>query len=384
MNLLNFGITKRNILKLISSPSKAETVAKSLNNVERFEFNKTFPAFEKLFLKTYGFNNRNVNESDITTYIKAFLLDPTSLNNKAEPAQKNINKTSSKEAVKQLVDLAIEKGIFRRAPANVNQIGTIIKLYHLDPPIDISDSKYKNIYDGLETKVINQFQAFKNLNEAVSAGDEYKDPLSQDEVTARYEDFKRADKAHDDEFEQYEKLKRANELYEASKMQPIVEEGSGIHAKQDLALIRFGKIHISPKKLYYNNVLSIKNAKKKSITGIPEKKISDNLSNVVMKIVEGGTITKADLHTLNQTDRHIYNNLIKLGGLHKDNENSFEDTAKHMAERLKLVEGEINAGNDEQDLLKEAHQLLHGLSNCKVISGRAAAQHYKHLQQFFK
>ena len=72
MNLENFGIAKRNLLQLISSGSKAEIIAKSHNNAERFEFNKKFPAIKKKFLETYGFDNKNINERDVISFIEDF------------------------------------------------------------------------------------------------------------------------------------------------------------------------------------------------------------------------------------------------------------------------------------------------------------------------
>ena len=112
--------------------------------------------------------------------------------------------------------------------------------------------------------------------------------------------------------------------------------------------------------------------------------MSDNLSNVVMKIVNGGSITKTDLNSLNQGDRQIYDRLLKMSCLHKDNEHTFDESSKHMSERLRLIEGEVNAGNDSPELLREAHGILHSMANCKLISTRAAASHYKHLLSFFK
>ena len=374
VNLLNFGISKRNILKLISSPSKAETIAKSLNNVERFEFNKTFPAFEKLFLKTYGFNNRNVSESDITTYIKAFLHDPTSINNKVEPAK---------------TPLKIKNPLSAEPPEDIEETTPIqgyamlpVKAEKIDegsPQDQLKALARKNAINGNQQQQINSL-----YNKGIDVSTDYPElyaglaPITKTRFQKHKKDAQDA--------AQYEKLKQATDKFQAGQGPQAAEAGFGlgVHMKQFSALTRFGKIFISLKKLYNNNVLSIKNAKQKSITGIPEKKVSENLSNVIMKIAEGGTITKADLHTLNQIDRHIYDNLVKLAGLHKQHENSFNDTAKHMADRLKIVEGEINAGNDEQDLLKEAHQLLHELSNCGVISGRTATQHYKHLKSFFR
>jgi len=72
-----------------------------------------------------------------------------------------------------------------------------------------------------------------------------------------------------------------------------------------------------------------------------------------------------------------------MSGLHKTNDHTFDESSTAMKERIRLIEGQITAGNNNEDLLKEAHKLLHGLSKTGVISTSKAAQHYKHLKSFF-
>jgi ribosomal protein S20 len=148
-------------------------------------------------------------------------------------------------------------------------------------------------------------------------------------------------------------------------------------------LIRFGKIHISPDKLHYKNILAVKNGLKRNYVGIPEKKVSDALASTIMKIVDGGSIKKSDLHVLSPNDKHIYDKLMMMSGLHKTHDNTFDESSKEMKARLRLIEGEISAGNDNIALLKEAHQLLHSMARSGIISNYSAGNHYKHLQSFF-
>ena len=51
-----------------------------------------------------------------------------------------------------------------------------------------------------------------------------------------------------------------------------------------------------------------------------------------------------------------------------------------MKQRLRLIEGQLSAGNDNPAILKEAHTLLHGMSACGSISGNAASRYYKKLK----
>ena len=157
-----------------------------------------------------------------------------------------------------------------------------------------------------------------------------------------------------------------------------------IHLKEYPNFIRFGKIHISPRKLSDKNILAIKNDKNKNFVGIREMKVSDPLASVVMKIVDGGSIKKGDLHALSQSDKQIFDNLLMISGLHKMHDNTFEESAKMMKERIKLIFGEVESGNNNPELLREAHKLLHSAARCGLISNNAAASHYKALLSFFK
>jgi hypothetical protein len=157
----------------------------------------------------------------------------------------------------------------------------------------------------------------------------------------------------------------------------------GVQTKEYPSLIRFGTIHISPSKLYYHNILAIKNGLRRNYVGITEQKVSDALASIILKIVDGGNVKKNDLHVLTPTDRQIYDKLMMMSGLHKIHDHTFDESSKNMKARLRLIEGEISAGNDNKDLLKESHQLLNSLARSHVISAYAAAKHYKYLQTFF-
>ena len=148
--------------------------------------------------------------------------------------------------------------------------------------------------------------------------------------------------------------------------------------------MRFGKVCISPDDLYYKNMLRIRLHNKRSILGMPDIRVSDSLATIIMKIVDGNRVTKSDLSVLSKKDKMIYDKLMVVSGLHKTVDNSFNESAEEMKQRLRLIEGEIGAGNDNPLLMKESHQLLHSMHACGMISHKAANQHYRHLKSFFE
>ncbi len=74
---------------------------------------------------------------------------------------------------------------------------------------------------------------------------------------------------------------------------------------------------------------------------------------------------------------------MKLSGFHKTIVNSVDETLSEMKKRLELISGEIEAGNNNQELLKEAHGILHSMAQMKVITHVEASKYYKDLKSFF-
>ena len=144
--------------------------------------------------------------------------------------------------------------------------------------------------------------------------------------------------------------------------------------------MKFGKVQILLDDLYYKNMLKIRLPNKRSIIGFPNKKISDIFVSIIMKLIEGNPITKTDLDFLKPAEKTMYDKLLVVSGLHKTVSNTYEETIEEMKQRLRLIEGQLKAGNDNTSILKEAHSILHGMSACGLISGNAASRYYKELK----
>jgi len=104
---------------------------------------------------------------------------------------------------------------------------------------------------------------------------------------------------------------------------------------------------------------------------------------LIFKILDGGNLTKSDLSVLKPNEKVVYDKLMKLSGFHKTIVNSVDETLSEMKKRLELISGEIEAGNNNQELLKEAHGILHSMAQMKVITHVEASKYYKDLKNFF-
>jgi hypothetical protein len=61
----------------------------------------------------------------------------------------------------------------------------------------------------------------------------------------------------------------------------------------------------------------------------------------------------------------------------------FETTALKMKQRLEVLEGELEAGNNNPAIKGEIHGLLFKLAHAKVISNVDATKHWRDLQQMY-
>ena len=159
-------------------------------------------------------------------------------------------------------------------------------------------------------------------------------------------------------------------------------EGGGIAHKILPSSFVFGRIKIDLNKLFYRNILSIKDRKGKQINGQMNKHVSDNFVEVIFKILEDRPITKTDLKNIHN-ERILYDNLIVQSGIHKSKNipTTIEDTAPEMKNRLGLITGEIEAGNSNVALLKELPDLVFKMAQINLISRSAATNYYNNIKK---
>ena len=140
---------------------------------------------------------------------------------------------------------------------------------------------------------------------------------------------------------------------------------------------------ISPDKLYYRNILQVRTNKGKQLTGISNMRVSETLVSIIMKALEGHRVNKSELNLLSTKERHVYDNLMYMSGGHKHHETTLDKTTHEMKERLDLIEGELDAGNNNPMLIKELHALLHRMARTGLITMNNAAKHYKELKDYY-
>ena len=142
----------------------------------------------------------------------------------------------------------------------------------------------------------------------------------------------------------------------------------------------FGDYFISPHNLFYKNILSIRGRTKKPVNGYKDIRVSDALVSILMNIIKGHTVHKHDIASLSEHEQIIYDDLIKLGKLHKHHHNTIDKTIEKMKERFQILEGELDAGNNNELIYKELNSLIYKMAHIGVISQNEAKRYLKELR----
>jgi len=148
----------------------------------------------------------------------------------------------------------------------------------------------------------------------------------------------------------------------------------------------FGKNIILLDKLYYKNVLSIKDKRMHSVEHLPNVKVSDTLADIIISMCKNEHPTKQTLDTLSSDERKLFDLLLYVSGLRKSRHvNKIENTSakdaniKELKKRFKTVEAEIQAGNNNPVVKAELKEIINKLVLYNVISQNNGK---KYLQQF--
>ena len=175
----------------------------------------------------------------------------------------------------------------------------------------------------------------------------------------------------------------------ASKMitdNGVLMKGWGMKHDEDVPkLANFGKNTILLNKLYYKNILSIKDKKMHSVEHMPNVKVSDTLADIIFNMCKNVKPTKETLDTLKSSERVLFDLLLYVSGLSKSKSintisgNSKDKHIKELKERLKLVEAEIQAGNNNPVVKAELKDIVNKLVLYHVISQNNGKEY---LQQF--
>ena len=153
--------------------------------------------------------------------------------------------------------------------------------------------------------------------------------------------------------------------------------GWGVNHEKMPTFVPFGKMTLNVKKLYYDNMLILKWKNKLSINGFPNVKVSDKFVAILMDMVKGIHPTQSTIHTLTNAERMLYDKLIMVSKLSKDVIHSSDKSTYDIKRRLKVLEGEWEAGNNNPDIPKEIKHILLALKSFGSITHKQMKDYIK-------
>jgi hypothetical protein len=158
-------------------------------------------------------------------------------------------------------------------------------------------------------------------------------------------------------------------------------EGGGLKPEKIPNVVDLGRIKIMLKKLYYDNILSVrKGPYKASIAGFSQAKVSEKMVQIILNLVSGVFPTSKDLDMLPLKEKPLFDRLIYLAGIHKKTENNANKSVDFLKGRFKILDGEIRAGNNNPEIVKELRSVVHALKDMKHVNNKSAVDYLNQLK----
>lgn len=171
------------------------------------------------------------------------------------------------------------------------------------------------------------------------------------------------------------KKTKKSKVIKGRGMQQIDEKGEFEHKEEIPKIVNFGNKKILLNKLYYRNILSVKDNKGHSVEKLPNTAVSDEFVKIIMTLWNNPQ--KKDYKNLvdnyqklEPSEHDLMNLLLFITGLNKDKNIDVKrtDNVKKLKDRLQLVEAQINAGNNNIIVKKELKELVNKLYLFGAIS----------------
>ena len=172
------------------------------------------------------------------------------------------------------------------------------------------------------------------------------------------------------------KKKLKAEIKTGSGMHQIQEDKEFEHKEEIPKVVNFGKNKLLLNKLYYNNILSVKDQKMHSIENMPNKHVSDNFVKIIYNIYNNQANNDVNL---SDKELELFHLLLFVSGLNKKKNIDIkrDDNVHKLKERLLLVESQIKAGNNNPAVKEELKQIIKKLYLYKAISLNNAKEYIK-------
>ena len=382
--------------EIIRSDVKIEQICNELDPFgkvdNKLQLLKRWAKFKADYEKIYGLNNSSLEASDILEFIKVFLQSNGEIeNNKMKKilnAQLQEHKGQLKElkqtkylSATQLKELQQHGHLSASQLKETHHQSTLLSQF-LNTPTQatpITATPVGPIKGSAEIKedftkaILLKYPTFDTINTQLDeikvfmkTDPRFKDLYSQafDNVTVMRDKNRKCTPR--------ELAKRiAKVLYELEIHYKVPHEqiGFGIKTENMPEYIQFGIVLLSLHKLYYHNILAVKQHNiRLNIPGFKNVKVSDHFVKIILNMLEKKHPSVHEINRLSVNEKQIYDRLIHLAHLNKMLPHTKDKTVSELKQRLKLIEGEIQAGNNSPLLTKELYQVVYSLKDFGILT----------------
>lgn len=337
---------KRNLEQLLKDPSKIENIIKSFSKPEDiYSINNNWTRIFNFIKNKLGVNNRFATVDDylkeITNAVKNIQSSQFNIlqTTKQKPRAENDVLILTNPAGQELYIKIFNQDIFYSNIINnsykllmFNQFKKEIKKFN--PTLVPTNAEFKKLFGEAKTKKDVYNELLKKINTSVI------DPRT---LTGSG-------------------LIKGRGIAQEEKVKDLKKEDESEIPR----IVQFGKNKLLLNKLYYKNILSIKDSKGHNIERLPIERVSDDFVKLIMMTYETGAEEDKlikNINKLEENERDLLNLILEISGLNKKNniDGKKNDNVKKLKDRLNLVQSQIMAGNNNPEVKKELKQIVNKL-----------------------
>jgi hypothetical protein len=376
---------KSNLKDIVRLDSKIENIVKSFDKDDIFLINSRWVKVKKIFLDNYGFNNKNLNSENMIATLVTILDDikKKPFYEDKDDVDVSLPIDSKIDYPKTVGDIEINEDddtgalhlknnttladIYLLIAQKKDSVGVILPY--------LSYSFNKSI-GGIGKYSIIRFNSTEDVSKLSSHLD-----ITVEELTEILGGFNK------------KKISKTD-MSRIMLKHPILKKFSGTAKKKGKKwgygvsinklpdICPFGNIFINIDKLYHKNTLSVFNSNKLKILGFPNVTVSEGFVSLIMKMCNNENIKPKDITNLQINEKELYDHLLHVAKLNKEiKSGSGNETVEKLKHRLQLIEGQIESGNNNPEILKELYDVLTKMVNFNLISQSEFKRYYKQMQK---
>jgi hypothetical protein len=345
---------KKNLQEILKDPAKIENIIKSFQRAEDvYIINNNWPKISIFLKNKYGVNNRFTTEKEYIDEIKAALKN-------IQSSTFNVSQITKNKPIPTNDTLILSN------PANEKKYIKIWEgdVYYSDDPFNnFNKLVYKNfntVFGNFNKELMGihttKKKLYKNVAEKINISSV--DPLTLPGAAIVGTG-----------------IKKGRGMQQIKENEEITQKADEIPK-----IYNFGNKVLLLNKLYYKNILSIKDKKGHSIEKLPNIRVSDDFVKIIINIYNNNTTDfKNDFNKLDENEQDLLNLLFFISGLNKEKNIDIKrnDKVNKLKERLILVESQIKAGNNNPVVKKELNEIVNKLYLFGAISYNQAKDYLK-------